>query len=206
MSARVERPAGAAQGLEGLLQEWRGNARLRAGVATIAAIVAFWLLLLAHDQAALWRQEAADLQAQAEQLRPYKGQTQWSRRAEDAAKLADVARELQWVAPSLGAAEARLQDALRAWAEKMGLNVLELAVLPSNAPQAASGVAPVQGVPLRVRMAVEFNRQSFMVLLGELQGAVPMLLVERLQIKPAIIPARAELELRAQVRIEERQP
>ncbi|HLO96049.1 MAG TPA: hypothetical protein VK195_17225, partial [Burkholderiaceae bacterium] len=89
----------------------------------------------------------------------------------------------------------------------LGITVLELAVLPSNGPQAASEpAAAVQGMPLRARLVVEFNRQSFMVLLGELQGAVPMLLLERLQIKPGLTPARAELELRAQVRIEERQP
>ncbi|HLO96374.1 MAG TPA: hypothetical protein VK195_18855, partial [Burkholderiaceae bacterium] len=117
MSSRPDTPAG---GAAGIVQEWRSNARLRAGVAVIAGIVALWLLLLAHDQAALWKQEALDLQAQAEQLRPFKGQSQWGLRADDAGKLIEAARELQWVAPSAGAAEARLQDALRAWCEKLG--------------------------------------------------------------------------------------
>lgn len=208
MSAAPPSTLPSTQGLQGLVQEWRANARLRAGVALIAAILVFWLLLLAHDQATLWKQQALDLQSQAEQLRPYKGQTQWGRRADEAGQLLELARELQWEAPSMGAAEARLQDALRAWTEKLGIRVLELAVLPANVAQAASApaVADAQGQPLRLRLAVEFNRQSFMVLLAELQGAAPMLLVEHLQIKTAAQPARAELELRAQVRIEERQP
>lgn len=200
------RPEPSTDGVQGLLQEWRANARLRAGVAVIAAILALWLLLVGHDQAALWKQEALELQSQAEQLRPYKGQTQWTFRADDAAKLIESGKELQWVAPSAGAAEARLQDALRAWTDKLGINVLELGVQPSAGPQAASDATVAQGLPLRARLVVEFNRQSFHVLLGELQGSVPMVLVERVQIKPGITPARAELELRVQVRIEERQP
>lgn len=189
-----------------LLTEWRSNARLRVGVVLIGVIIVFWLLLLAHDHAATVSRQGDELRSRAELLRPFKGQTQWARRAEDVVQLTESAKQLQWTAPSAGAAEARLQDYVRALAGKIGLNVVEISMLPSATPTGAAAGSPAQGLALRLRLVVEFNRQSFMVLLSELQGSVPMLMVERMQIKPAAVPPRAELELRAQIRVEERQP
>ncbi|WP_457325872.1 GspMb/PilO family protein [Roseateles sp. P5_E11] len=179
-------------------QQWRANVRLRFGVAVIAGVVWLWALLVLMDAAKAFRGEAEAARQQADQWRPLIGQTAWPARVDEARSEMDAARSLQWAAASTGAAEARLQDYLRSLAEKGGLNVVELTIL-QGAAEAASSAA---GGVLRARLVTDLNRPALMALLAELQGAQPMVIVDVIKLRPAQVPARAELELRAQMRVQ----
>ncbi|WP_422012267.1 GspMb/PilO family protein [Roseateles sp.] len=178
--------------------QWQGNLRLQIGTAAIAWLVWLWACLVVLDQAKLLSaQAAADVEAAA-QLRPALSQTEWPARADEMQRLLESARALQWTATSTGAAEAKLQDDLRAWATKAGLNVIELSVLPGAAVDAARGAA---GASVRARLVTDLNRNALMAFLAQLQGAQPVVIVDTLKLRPAQTPARAELELRVQVRV-----
>lgn len=180
-----------------LKEQWRRNPRLQAGFALIIGLVWLWGCLVVLDEAELLRvQAAADTEA-TQQLRPILSQTQWPARADEIQRLLAAARELQWTATSPGAAEAKLQDELKAWTAKAGLTVVELSILPGANADAAQTPA---GAAVRARLVTDLNRNALMALLAQLQGAQPMVMVDSIKLRPAQNPSRAEVELRVQTR------
>jgi hypothetical protein len=194
--------------VEAWRKEWRSNPRLRLGLLMVLFLLALGGLLSLRDIALGVQAQADAAKQEANRLRPLLAQGAWAQRAEDAEALLKAARELQWVAPSLGAGQARLQDELRAWAEKAGLKVLDVAVLPSTAGVAtsASAVQAARGYPLRIKLTFEFQRQPLMAFLAEVQAASPLVLIDNFSLKAQPQPGRVELELRIQLRIQEPQP
>jgi len=181
--------------------EWRANTRLRWGVWAILAIFWLWLSLLAQDQAMAWRGEADEARAELQRLRPLQsGGAIWTQRAEDARKHLEAARSMLWSGSSQGLVEAALQDTLRAWAEKSGLPVRELAIMGAG-ERAGSQLA------VRARLVVDMNnRLALMGLLAELGRSPKLMLVDSLRLRPLAQPARAELEVRVLFQAEERKP
>lgn len=184
-------------GWRGLKEQWRRNLRLQAGVAAIVGLVWLWACLVGLDEAQRLREQAAADAESALQLRPLLGQTQWPARADEAQRLLAAARELQWPATSAGAAEAKLQDELRSWAGKAGVTVVELSILPGTGGEAAQAPG---GAAVRARLVTDLNRNALMALLAQFQGAQPMVMVDSLKLRPSQNPARAEIELRLQMR------
>lgn len=180
-----------------LKDQWRRNLRLQAGVAVIVGLVWLWACLVGLDEAQHLREQAAADTEAALQLRPLLGQTQWPARADEAQRLLAAARELQWPATSGGAAEAKLQDELRSWAGKAGVNVVELSILAGSGGEAAQAPG---GAAVRARLVTDLNRNALMALLAQLQGAQPMVIVDALKLRPSQAPARAEIELRIQMK------
>nr|WP_316640639.1 GspMb/PilO family protein [uncultured Roseateles sp.] len=187
-----------------LRAEVAANPRLRLGLYLIAGTLWLWLLLLAQDQAVLWRAEADEAGAELERLKPLQAATQWPQRAEDARKHLEAARAMLWTAPSQGLAEAALQDNLRSWADKAGLPVRELNVSAAPATEATANVAGL--VNLRARMVVDLNRIGLMSLLAEIGRSPKIMVVDTLRMRLVAQPARAELEVRVLYRAEERKP
>lgn len=183
-----------------LRSQWRGSVRLRVGVAAIAGIVWLWMVLVVLDEAKALRDQAHAARTDLEQLRPLAAGAQWRARAEEARSLLEAARELQWVAASSGAAEARLQDMLRELCAKAGLAVVDLSVVQGAAAQPGPTAA---GGALRARLVTEFNRQALLSLLAELQGMKPLVMVDVVKLRPALVPGRAELEIRVQTRLQD---
>lgn len=190
------------QSLQQARSEWRANARLRWGVWLILGIFWLWLALLVQDQAAAWRAEADEARAELQRLRPLQnGGAIWTQRAEDARKHLEAARSMLWSGSSQGLVEASLQDTLRAWAEKSGLPVRELAIVGGGERKAGSQPA------VRVRLVVDMNnRLALMGLLAELGRSPKLMLVDGLRLRPLAPPARVELELRVLFQAEERKP
>jgi len=183
--------------------EWRANTRLRWGVWAILAIFWLWLALLAQDQATAWRGEADEARAELQRLRPLQsGGAIWIQRAEDGRKHLEAARSMLWSGSSQGLVEAALQDTLRAWAEKSGLPVRELAIVGAGERKAGSQPA------VRARLVVDMNsnRLALMGLLAELGRSPKLMLVDSLRLRPLAQPARAELEVRVLFQAEERKP
>jgi len=189
------------QALQQARSEWRANTRLRWGVWAILAIFWLWLSLLAQDQATAWRGEADEARAELQRLRPVQsGGAIWTQRAEDARKHLEAARSMLWSGSSQGLVEAALQDTLRAWAEKSGLPVRELAIMGAG-ERARSQPA------VRARLVVDMNnRLALMGLLAELGRSPKLMLVDSLRLRPLAQPARAELEVRVLFQAEERKP
>lgn len=206
MSARLQERPDAPPWRAAWLQmrsELQGNARLRLGLALIAATLCLWGLLLLQDQAASWNEQADAAQAEIERLKPLQSATQWPERAEQARKHHEALRAMLWSAASQGLAEAALQDTLRAWAEKAGLPVRELSV---SAAAAGEPAAAGQPVALRARLVVDMDRIGLMGLLAELARSPRVMAVDSMRLRPAAVPARAEIEVRVLYRPEERQP
>lgn len=200
MNAAAQRWSGAVTEIRA---QWRANPRLRIGVAAIIGTLWLWALLVCMDEAKLMRGQVASLQAEVDQLQPLVSQVQWRGRTQEARSLLDAARELQWVANSVGAGEAKLQDVLRDLCSKAGLSIVDLSIVQGGGSPAASGVAFESGVPLRARLATEFNRQALLALLSELQGMKPMVMVDVVKLRPNAVPSRAELEIRVQMRLQD---
>lgn len=182
--------------------EWRANARLRWGVWIILGIFWLWLALLAQDQAAAWRSEAEEARAELQRLRPLqKGGAIWTQRAEEARKHLEAARSMLWAGSSQGLVEAALQDNLRAWADKAGLPVRELAIVSAGERKVGSQPA------IRARLVLDANnRLALMGLLAELGRSPKLMMVDSLRLRPMAQPARAELEVRVLYLPEERKP
>src|SRR5690606_38159357 len=108
-AARGRQVNSTAAQLRQLREQWQGNPRLRWGVAAIAAILGFYLILVAWD----WRQ-ALHAEYQARTLQLYKvqalaGQEAWLQRAQEAQAL-DAAMQAEIpVASSVGLAQAEVQ-------------------------------------------------------------------------------------------------
>lgn len=189
------------QGWSDLQSQWRGNARLRLGLWLIAATLWVWLLLMAQDQAKLWRGEVEESRAELDRLSPLRAGSQWPKRAEEARLHLEAAREMLWTASSQGQAEAELQDKLRSWSSKAGIPVRELAVSAVADGKGSAGVTP-----LRARMVLDMNRMGLMILLSELGRAPQRMVVESLRVRPFGQPARVELDVKVLYRPAERQP
>ncbi|MCX2865119.1 hypothetical protein OOZ63_25145 [Paucibacter sp. PLA-PC-4] len=195
--------SGLSHGLRQLQGQLRANARLRWGLFFICITLWVWSLLLLQDQAQIWRAEADEALAEVQRLKPVQSAKEWPQRADDASKHLEAARAMMWPAASQGLAEAALQDTLRTWSEKAGLPIRELSVSSTSGGDPALAV---EGLPLRARLVVDFNRIGMMGLLSELGRSPKVMLVESLRLRPVMQPGRAELEVRVLYRSEERKP
>lgn len=173
-------------------REWMGNARLRWGVRLIFATLWIWLALLAQDQAAAWRAEADESQAQMQRLSSLRSETGWPQRAEDARTQLESARALLWTAASQGQAEATLQDRLREMAAKAGLTIRELNIIAGDTKPISDGARP-----LRVRLIVDMsNRVALTGFLSEVSQSPQLMIVDTLRLRPQAAAPRAEIEVR----------
>lgn len=97
-----------------LIQELRGNQRLRIGLALIAALLALYGLLEWRDLAEAQKGSYKQLASQALRLSREKEQAQWPDRALQARQAQEVADAQLWRQTSLPLAQAQLQDWLYA--------------------------------------------------------------------------------------------
>lgn len=204
MSAAASKPSSSplVEAWANVRREWQASVRLRWGVRFIVATVWLWLTLLAQDQAAAWRAQGDELQAEAQRLKPLRSQTGWPQRAEDARTQLESARGLLWTAASQGQVEALLQDRLRELCSKAGLTVRELAILATDAKG-----TPDDARPLRMRLAVDINnRLALMGLLSELAQSPQSIIVDSLRLRPQAAPPRAEIEIRVLYREQAKAP
>jgi hypothetical protein len=184
-----------------LRSQWVGNSRLRWGLLLIGGILWAQGLLLLGDVVQAWRDQASTLRDDIDRVRPLMRGAPWSGRADDARQQLDALRSMLWQASDAGLAEAAMQDWVRAAASKAGLNIRELSVSrpppAANEPGSASGAAVAGTRPIRIRLAVDFNRLQLMGLLAELARNEQVVVVDRLVLRPVSQPPQAELELRA---------
>lgn len=173
-------------------REWMGNARLRWGVRMILATLWIWFSLLAQDQAAAWRAEGDEAQAQMQRLSSLRSETVWPQRAEDARTQLESARALLWTAASQGQAEATLQDRLREMAAKAGLTIRELSIVAGDTKPTSDGARP-----LRVRLIVDMSdRVALTGFLSEVSQSPQLMIVDTLRLRPQAAAPRAEIEVR----------
>ncbi|MGQ3050326.1 MAG: GspMb/PilO family protein [Roseateles sp.] len=174
------------------LREWVGNARLRWGGRLILATLWIWLSLLAQDQAAAWRVQSDEAQAQVQRLSSLRSESGWPQRAQDARLQLESARALLWTAASQGQAEAALQDRLREMAAKAGVTIRELSIAAGDGKPTGGGARP-----LRVRLNVDMsNRVALTGFLSEISQSPQLMIVDSLRLRPQAAPPRAELEVR----------
>ena len=194
-----------------LRAQLQGNPRLRWGGWLILGIVWMYALLVAGDAVRAERERAAALVEQVERLRPAKGSNPWPQRAEDARQQVAALRSQLWsegvegaegAAADIGLAEAGLQDWVRATAARSGLRLREMAL--ARAPTAADTVAARAAttplvLPIRLRLSLEWTQAELMAFLSEIGRHERVIVVERLQLRPAVPLGSAEIELRVMV-------
>jgi hypothetical protein len=185
--------------MSGLRSQWVGNRRLRWGMLVIGAILWAQALLLFGDAAQVWRDQTSSLRDEIDRVRQLARDKVWPGRADDARQQLDALRSMLWQASDPGIAEAAMQDWVRASAAGAGLSVRELTVSrPPSAAGAASAVAAAT-LPIRIRLAVDFNRLPLLAFLAELARNEQVIVVDRLVMRPGAQPPLAEMDLRALV-------
>lgn len=175
---------------DSLRSELAVNARLRAGLVAIAAIVWIYLLMLAVDALAKGHQRVLVLDEQVARLESLAQEREWPLRAVDAQRQLDALRSALWQEPDLGLAEASFQDWLRATASRAGLGLRELNL--SRPPVDAGAIEQ----PIKARLTMDFNRQSLLGFLSELSRSERAIMVDRLYLRTWTQPPSVEIDLR----------
>ena len=156
--------------------EFRRNARLRAGVVVIACILLAWGALFLNDlksaHLAAYGEEFARLQ----KVRALSGQSVWLARAADAKRLDDALSAEIPDAKTAGLAQAAFQTQLGAIAQKYG-GALKVQVSPATREPGAADVwrvpASIDG-DISVALAEQF--------IAELETRQNLITIERLSI------------------------
>lgn len=195
--------------LSSVLDQFKTNARLRLGLATVLLVLWLYAVLWALDMTALLRAEAAQLAGQLDDSRVLSKQTIWTGRAKAAAQQLEAVRALMWNEPEQGLAEAQMRDWLATLASKSGLVLRESSLLRTEAGATGSGAVgegkaaalPAGYARVRLHLTADFNPMASAAMLAELAQGDRMVRVERLRILTVTKPQLLEMELGAVVRL-----
>lgn len=188
-----------------MFDELRSNARLRAGLAVVAALVAIALLLDA--QAALRARSVQVAGEQARLLAVEQGAAEqvWLERAEQAAQARAGIEARLWRAPSAGAAEAAFVDWVNrelAAAQATVTNVVSATVPASGAAAGAAAPLPDGLHLLRLNVAFAFAPGALERVLERLLAEDRLVVVESLSVRQRPVP-RVQLVLTSVAQIGE---
>lgn len=176
-----------------LSAQWLASPGLRLGLLAIATLLAVYGLLAGADEVERVRQGNADLKVGIERLTPMVRERSWTDRAEEARRQRDALEGMLWVGADAALVDAELQDWLRTTAGKWGVAIRELELVRGDV--AARATRPSTRT-VRVRLVTDLKTTSMLGFLSELSQSERLVLVDRLALRPASVPAIAEIELR----------
>ena len=176
-----------------LAAQWIASLGLRLGLLAIATLLAVYGLLAGADAVERVRQGNADLKVGIERLTPLVRERSWTDRAEEARRQRDALEGMLWIGADAALVDAELQDWLRTTAAKWGVAIRELELVRGDVAARATRSATRT---VRVRLATDLKTTSMLGFLSELSQSERLVLVDRLALRPASVPAIAEIELR----------
>lgn len=178
--------------------QFRDNARLRLGLALIAAVLGVYGLLEWHDRQALSVGQQQRLAVQVARLSSPQAMAEWPQRERQAQAALQALEQRMWQHTSVGLAQAQFQDWLREQlrlvnAPNAAVRIAEAISLAATRPEATVGAGTQGGAgaaftsePLRVGAQVEFALTDPQVLVALLAGMTAnprAVLVESLVVK-----------------------
>lgn len=175
--------------------EWQRNARLRAGVWAILAILWFYGLLHLQDLVTERSRELVAIDKRIGRTQVLADQSSWTKRAADAlVQRQQLEEKLLWREPTQGLAQASFQDWLGQLVLQVGLTKSQVSVAAQEVPK---GEGATQGAPLwkaSARLSFDFNPRTFNALLGKLSQHPQHLTIETINVR-SMTPPRVEMLL-----------
>lgn len=176
-----------------LAAQWLASPGLRLGLLAIATLLAVYGLLAGADEVERVRQGNADLRVAIQRATPLVRERSWTDRAEEARRQREALEGMLWVGADAALVDAELQDWLRTTAAKWGVAIRELELVRGDVAARATRSSTRT---VRVRLATDLKTTSMLGFLSELSQSERLVLVDRLALRPASLPAIAEIELR----------
>lgn len=193
------------------LNQWRGNARLRWGIALVVGIAWLYGILLLRDELQDRNMRLRSSSQAVARLQTQLEQPEWTERAIAARALATQLESRLWLAPTTGLAQSTFQDWLTQNAAKAGITSPQVTVtlVEDNAPAVGAQAAPTQATAgeknastptdlwkLKARLAFDFSPPTFMDLLARMENNDKQIVVKVVTVRKEPNP-RAELEVYA---------
>lgn len=176
-----------------LAAQWIASPGLRLGLLAIATLLAVYGLLAGSDAVERVRQSNVEAKAGIERLTPLVRERSWADRAEESRRQRDALEAMLWVGADAALVDAELQDWLRTTAVKWGVAIRELELVRGDVSARATRSSTRT---VRVRLATDLKTTSMLGFLSELSQSERVVLVDRLALRPASVPAIAEIDLR----------